>query len=256
MICFHNAGSTESNYTRPNTAFTNWVLKEAKDVELCALDYPGRNKLLQQPAHTSLETLAPDLVATLHDKLADGVPYMVWGHSVGTWVAFEFLILARKIGLPMPVAAILTGFPGPQLPESERRWRKSATLDDAGMKEELFNWDKAHFSGPGKVVFEKDFWTGPSGCSLMRADFRLYDEYQFKHSDQPKFDFPIHAMHMEDEFVNLPEQIQLWEAWTSKKFDYRVMKGMGHLNCFIMMPLIKTYFTAVTEIIKEYHAGL
>jgi len=256
MICFHNAGSTESNFTRPNTVFTNWILKEAKDVELIAVDYPGRNKLLKEKAHTSIETLAPDLLATLYDKVADGVPYIMWAHSVGTWVAFEFMILARKIGLPMPTAAILTGFPGAHLPEGERRWRKSATLDDAGMKEELFNWDPAHFKGVGKVVFGDEFWTGPSGVGLMRADFRLYDEYVFKHLDEPKFDFPMHSMHMEDENIVLPEQVRLWEAWTTAKFDFRVMKGMGHLNCFIMPDKIKPYFTAVTDIVKEYHAGL
>jgi len=256
MICFHNAGSTESNYTRPNTAFTNWIVKEAKDVELIAVDFPGRNKLLKEKAHTSIETLAPDLLATLYDKVADGVPYIVWAHSVGTWVALEFMILVRKIGLPMPKAAVLTGFPGAHMPEGERRWRKSASLDDAGMKEETFNWDPSHFKGPGKVIFEDDFWTGPSGCSLMRADFRLYDEYVFKHFDEPKFDFPIHSMHMEDERIVLPEQVQLWEAWTTAKFDFRVMKGMGHLSCFIMPDKIRPYFTAVTDIIKEYHAGL
>merc|ERR1719188_2008635 len=125
MICFHNAGSTESNYTRPNTAFTNWILKEAKDVELIAVDYPGRNKLLKEKAHTSIETLAQDLLATLYDKVADGVPYIVWAHSVGTWVAFEFMILARKIGLPMPKAAFLNAFPAPHMPTSKRAWGKS-----------------------------------------------------------------------------------------------------------------------------------
>merc|ERR1711920_1220195 len=86
-----------SNYSRPNTVFTNWILKEAKDVELIAVDYPGRNKLLKEKAHTSIETLAPDLLATLYDKVADGVPYIMWAHSVGTWVAFDTYCFKYKV---------------------------------------------------------------------------------------------------------------------------------------------------------------
>merc|ERR1712151_836904 len=36
VFCFHGAGSTESNYTAPDTPFLMWA-KAAKDVEICAL---------------------------------------------------------------------------------------------------------------------------------------------------------------------------------------------------------------------------
>merc|ERR1719240_2208151 len=72
----------------------------------------------------------------------DGVPYIVWGHSVGTWVGFEFLMLARKIGLPMPKAAFFMTFPAPHMPESKRPWQQSAKLTSDQMKEEVMAWDK------------------------------------------------------------------------------------------------------------------
>merc|ERR1712012_256981 len=106
----------------------------------------------------------------VYDKLTDGVPYMVWGHSVGTWVSFEFLILARKIGLPMPKAYFSNAFPAPHMPVAMRPWHKSRTLNDAQMKEELISWDKDHFGGAGKVIFDGTQWQD-TWLPLMRADF-------------------------------------------------------------------------------------
>merc|ERR1711920_573627 len=102
-----------------------WVKEKPQKVEMIAVDYPGRQKMLKKTKHTSTDTLAPVLLACLYEKLNDGVPYIIWGHSVGTWVAFEFLIAARKMGLPMPIAAFWMAFPAPHLPEAKRNWHKN-----------------------------------------------------------------------------------------------------------------------------------
>jgi surfactin synthase thioesterase subunit len=52
-------------------------------------------------AQCGAQTVAAHVVRLLASRLAD-VPYCVIGHSVGTWVAFETLSLAREQGLPMP----------------------------------------------------------------------------------------------------------------------------------------------------------
>lgn len=251
-VCFHGAGTTEANFTSAGTPFLAWA-KETKAVEICALDFPGRNRLVNTKKHTSIDTLAPELLAVMHEKLSDGVPYVVWAHSVGTWVAFEFLVLARRLGLPMPKAGFFMAFPAPHLPESERPWPRSVTLDDSQLRDELMNWDMDHFGGAGKVAFESE-WTG-TWEPLLRADFRLFDEYQFRHFDAPRFDFPIHAWHFDGEHYSQPEMIWMWRDWTNAEFESRVMEGMGHLTCFYKTDLKRRYFEAVTELMKG-HAGL
>lgn len=249
ILCLHSAGGAESAYTSPGTPLLSWV-KEAKNVELCALDFPGRNRLLKAERHTSIDTLAPDLLGAVFDKLADGVPYVVWAHSVGAWVAFELLLLARRAGLPMPRAGLFMAFPAPHLPEPERPWRRSAGLDDEELREELMCWDAEHFQGPGGTVFELG-WAG-TWEPMLRADFRLFDEYEFRHAGAPRFDFPIHAWHFEREQRCRPEMISMWRDWTSAGFDHRVMEGMGHLTCFYEPELKRRYFERVTEVLRGY----
>lgn len=250
ILCFHNAGSAESCFTGPGTPFIQWA-KETKAIEICAFDYPGRDKLMKAKKHESIATLAPELVAVFYEKLTDGVPYITWGHSVGTWVSFEFLQIVRKLGLPMPLAGFFCAFPAPHMPEDQRNWQKNRGLNEAQFKEELKNWDVGHFTGAGKVVYDEPAWT-ETWQPLMRADFCLFDEYQYTHQDAPKFDFPIHAWHFEGEHYNKPEQIELWKDCTSGKFDFQIMKEMGHLTCMYNPAMKKAYFQKVTDLMKEY----
>mmetsp|Transcript_44214 Transcript_44214/g.102122 ORF Transcript_44214/g.102122 Transcript_44214/m.102122 type:complete len:383 (-) Transcript_44214:234-1382(-) len=254
VICFHNAGSTESTYTGPGTVFMKWA-KEA-NVEVIGVDYPGRNKVQKEEFQTSAGPLAQLLLEITYNKVADGVPYCVWAHSVGTWVAFEFLILARKLGLPMPRAAFLNAFPSPTLPLEKRPWPQSRHMPSDGIKGELKNWDDKHFGpqGPGKVIFENDWektWE-----PMMRADFRLYDEYDFVHKGSPPFAFPITVLHMDQEFYNKKEWLEDWKEWTTGEFSLEVMEGMGHLTCWYVPENKVKYLTRVTDGLKKVLAGL
>eukprot|EP00440_Ansanella_granifera_P067391 gb/GFBE01073097.1/.p1 GENE.gb/GFBE01073097.1/~~gb/GFBE01073097.1/.p1 ORF type:complete len:388 (+),score=112.55 gb/GFBE01073097.1/:1-1164(+) len=250
VLCFHNAGSAESCYTGPGTPFLSWI-KETKQVELMAFDYPGRDKLLKAKMHTSTDTLAPELVAVAYDKLTDGVPYIVWGHSVGTWVGFEFLMHARKIGLPMPKAAFFVSFPSPDFAEDKRPWRVNAKLSSDEMKKEVKSWDNTHFDGAGKVVFDEPAWK-ETWEPMMRADFALFDEYKCQHAGAPKFDFPLHAWWCEGEHLIKKEMVEAWKDWTSGPFDFATLKDTGHLTAFYKPDLKKAYFQKVTDLMKGY----
>lgn len=249
IFCFPPAGGAESVYTAKKTPFMNWVL-ETNSVEVVALQYPGRENMLKDGLHTSLATLSSLILAVIYDKIADGVPYFVWGHSVGTWLCFEVLMLARKVGLPMPKAAVLNAFPAPHIPEEKRPWQKSENLEDEEFKEELRLWDDAHFNGPsGVTLFRADNW--PIYGPIMRADFHLFDEYEFTHYGAPKFDFPLHCWHMDDEHFNSADMIKSWRHWTSNKFEFCKLP-MGHLSCLYKEEFKNEYLAKVTEVFKDY----
>ena len=58
----------------------------------------------------------------------------VVAHSVGTWSAYEFLMLARDRGLPMPKHIFLSAMAAPDIPEDRRPWRKNRDLDEDSFK--------------------------------------------------------------------------------------------------------------------------
>ena len=58
----------------------------------------------------------------------------VIAHSVGTWCAYEFLMLARARGLPMPEHVFLSAMAAPDIPEDVRPWRRNRDLDEESFK--------------------------------------------------------------------------------------------------------------------------
>ena len=63
-----------------------------------------------------------------------GPRVQVIAHSVGSWNAYEFLMLARARGLPMPKHAFLSAMAAPDIPEHSRPWRRNKDLDEDSFK--------------------------------------------------------------------------------------------------------------------------
>ena len=79
------------------------------------------------------------------DKLccpSPSVTLQVIAHSVGTWVAYEFMQAARATGLPLPRHAFLSAMAAPDLPLAQRPWRRQAKLDEAEFQVTPFLADK------------------------------------------------------------------------------------------------------------------
>ena len=109
---------------------------------------------------------------TASDSIERVVPWIVVGHSVGSWCAFEFVRLARSLGFPPPALACLSGFPAPDVPTRQRPWTPNKGLDDAAFKDECRGWgvDEAVFAPHAWRVFEP----------TLRADFTLFDAYTYE----------------------------------------------------------------------------
>lgn len=94
-------------------------------------------------------------------------------HSVGTWISFEFLQACRGAGVPLPKLAFLSGMASPDIPFEERPWRQQKNLNEEEFKDECREWDIS------EVVFSAGMW--PMYQPLLRADFTIFDEYEYTH---------------------------------------------------------------------------
>ena len=116
----------------------------SNDAELLAVQLPGRAARAKEPPFGSARDAARALMPvvarrlfapsthepfssnddatddTASDSIERVVPWIVVGHSVGSWCAFEFVRLARSLGFPPPALACLSGFPAPDVPTRER----------------------------------------------------------------------------------------------------------------------------------------
>lgn len=73
------------------------------NVQVLAVQPPGRAQRMREPQHASLQDMATALLPIVAHELCSR-PYALVAHSVGTWAAFELLRLALSKGMAGPPA--------------------------------------------------------------------------------------------------------------------------------------------------------
>jgi medium-chain acyl-[acyl-carrier-protein] hydrolase len=206
LVCFSYAGAGSS-------AFRQWPAALPGDVELLAIELPGREARIREPR---FERLAP-LVAALTDAAAPRIdpPFAIYGHSLGALVGFGFACELRRRGLPGPCHLFVSGRRAPQLPEPS----SLATLPDRELLAAL-----RRLGGVPDIVFaDPDLvaWYLP----IIRADVRI-SELEVIADDAP-LACPITAFGgLSDERAR-PAEITAWRSQTSAAFDHELFPG-GH----------------------------
>lgn len=109
VVCFHNAGSAASTYTGTRTGENPLVSHcEQKGGELLALELPGREMRRNEPRERKLRPYVEALYPVLAPLLQEAIPYVVIGHSMGTWLSygarrrssaplFSFLVFSARL---------------------------------------------------------------------------------------------------------------------------------------------------------------
>lgn len=105
-------------------------------------------------------------------------------------------------------------------------------------------------SKAGQIVVKEEQWA-KQYCALVRADFRLFDEYKFQHEGVPKFKFPIYSFCMKKDTRVTPQLASLWKDWTAAEFTLDEL-DMGHLTALFAADKREIYFAKVVEAMKKF----
>lgn len=182
------------------------------DVEVCAIQLPGRERRFREPALKSVEAIVDQLAPVL-GELFDR-PYAIFGHSLGALVGFELVRRLRKEGRPLPLHLFASGHRAPHLPDPDPPIHH---LPDAQFVEEL-----RHLNGTPQEVFES-----PELLELilpvLRADFTAAETYAYR-SDAP-LSCPITALGGTRDAMISRDELQAWQEHTSIDFELYLLEG-------------------------------
>ncbi|MFE4961833.1 thioesterase II family protein [Streptomyces sp. NPDC056660] len=98
------------------SVFRPWQHLLGPGTELVPVQLPGREIRMTEPAETSVVRLAERLAAPLARR-AEGLPYVLFGHSMGALLAYELALGLQDSGRP-PAALVVSGSVPPHLPRS------------------------------------------------------------------------------------------------------------------------------------------
>lgn len=227
LFCLPYVGGAASVYAAWDGAF-------GEHVEVCPIELPGHWARLRETAFTGLDPLVDALASALVDEL--DVPYALFGHSMGSLLAFELARELRRRHAREPVALFVSGGQGPRLP------RRRPPLHDAS-DEQIVARLRAIGGLPDEISEEPELLRRV--MPTLRADFAVCETYEYR-AGRP-LDCPVVAFAGRDDHEVPPARVASWLEETTGRFDYHVLPG-GHF-------FVRTEQAAVFDMIQGRLSG-
>jgi medium-chain acyl-[acyl-carrier-protein] hydrolase len=223
LFCFHYAGGSALIY-RP------WAQKLPANVEVVAIQLPGRATRMHEPLVTKLT----DVVAPIAEALAPllNQPFALFGHSMGALIAFEVARFLRRQGRALPAHLFVSGRSAPQLN------REHAPLHNLP-KDELMAELQELDGTPREVLEHPELME--LVLPMLRADFSICDTYEY--TVEPPLGCPITAFGGLQDFDVTRRRIEMWREQTTATFTMRMFPGNHffiHSNETLLLNLLAT----------------
>lgn len=205
LVAFPFAGGGAS-------VFRLWPELLPADIELCAVQLPGRETRFKELGFvrmTELARSAADALQPLTDR-----PIVLFGHSMGALAAFELAREWRRRGVPAPQRLIVSGHAAPHRPA---RGRALHALSDDAFRSEL-----RRLNGTPEGVLENEELF-QAFLPTLRADFAVCETYTC--ADEAPLDLPIVAVAgIGDPRANF-DDLDAWRIHTRSGFSLRLHPG-------------------------------
>lgn len=205
LICFPYAGGGSRTYQ-------SWAAKLPDAVELVAVQPPGRGSFIGTKAYNNMASLMVALEQVLQPLLDR--PYVLFGHSLGSRVAFEFLHQMQLKKQRLPEAFFASGSCSP---DTVKLKAPTHHLPEAQFIAELQRLNGT----PAEALENKELMS--ILLPLLRADFQIAETYCY--TGTSSFPCELYVLGGEND-VDVPvETLSRWGNFFSKKLQVHTFPG-------------------------------
>jgi pyochelin biosynthesis protein PchC len=207
LFCFPFAGGS-AGY------FHSLARSLEPDISVLGVQYPGRQDRRHEPLIEDIGQLADEVCEALIPW--ETRPLALFGHSMGSLVAFEVARRLERDNRRLPLALIASGCPAP----SCHRDKIPYASDDDSLIANL-RW----LGGTDPALLDDDEMTRLM-LPVIRGDYRAVATYRAP-TTEPMVHVPIVAMTGDhDQSVSF-EEASAWRGHTTRSFEIKVLAG-GH----------------------------
>jgi surfactin synthase thioesterase subunit len=223
MRTLHGSGDGDRvlvclSYCGGGTApFRRWGAALPDSVDLAPICYPGREGRYNTPFARDWTELLDDVLGTLRGIARR--PYVLFGHSMGAWVAFEAAARMEALGLRPPEALVVSANDAPTRWEQRRTRRPNAGDTDA----ELLRWMREVGQLPAEILADADLCE--MAVELLRADLVMSSTYRYRPG--VRVSAPMQVIHGTTDPVAGAEAAQRWRELSTGPFATLCLPG-GH----------------------------
>ncbi|WP_225829865.1 thioesterase II family protein [Streptomyces sp. NK08204] len=205
LVCLPHAGGSA-------TFYSGLARTLAPDIDVLAVQYPGRLERRAEPPMKDLTALAEALVTELAPWTDRA--FALFGHSLGSMVAFETARRFEAMGRT-PVCLFVSGRGAP----SRHRREFGTELDDTTLLQQM-----RRLGGTDPRVFaDEDLMR--LALPVLRADYHMVENYRYVPG--PPLSCPVTALNGRTDPKVSPPDIAAWRDHTTASFDSLTFPG-GH----------------------------
>lgn len=207
LFCVPHAGGSAS-------AFMRWRRFLPTDVDLVPVELPGRGVRMGEKPLTDARSAAADVARHIQDHRRRELPYAVWGHSMGSLIAFEaYHALDHQ---DRPDHMILSGRTAPHT--DGRR----STLHRIGNDDAFIAAVDSYGGGTKEALAEPQL--RELMLPILRADFELSETYQWSPKDET-MSCPVTVVNGRQDTSVTHQRMHAWQELASQEIDFRVVEG-------------------------------
>ncbi|MEJ7808446.1 MAG: alpha/beta fold hydrolase [Telluria sp.] len=207
LYCFSYAGGSAH-------AYSSWQAALGPDIEVCAIQLPGRGMRMAEQPYTSMQELVVALAQVLTKQ--DRTPFAFFGHSMGALLALELARFCARHSLDMPLCLIASGAAAPQF---DRPPRNLHTLSDDALIDALRDYD----GSPPEVLEHRELMA--LLLPMIRADFQLIESHVYR-AGRP-LELPLTVFVGDGDGQITQESAPHWQKETHGPCQVRQFQG-GH----------------------------
>ena len=204
LICLPYAGGSISTYA-------NWINEVPERVEIIAVLPPGRGVRFIEPPFDSMHTLVDSLFSALTPMLTE--PYVIFGHSLGSWVGYELLKKIQASNLPLPHYFFASGARSPHLVKKKENIH---ALPDEQFKEKL----KKLNGTPPSIIENHELMEFL--MPVLRADFKIANDYCAAFDEVA---CPVTVIGGNNDAEISIEELHAWGALFAEPIEVEVVEG-------------------------------
>lgn len=223
LFCLPFAGGGASIYH-------GWPQALGGDVELRAVQLPGRESRLREPrikSATALAEAVADAIGPYLDR-----PYALFGYSMGALLAFETARALRRRGQPLPAHLFAAAFRAPHAPPAVPPMARLA-------RDELVGAVRKHYQPPEDVFHIPEL--ADLYLPILRDDIALVDDYVYQ--SEPPLACAIDAYVGEQDRSTPLEANARWSEQTTGAFAQTVFSG-SHFFLRDELPALQAHVAA------------
>lgn len=204
LFCFAYAGGGA-------TIYRSWASLLPPEVEICAIQFPGREERINDIPFTRISPLIDNLTQAIQPYLTK--PYAFFGHSMGALVSFELARSLRRLST-MPSHLFASAHRAPQVPDPRPPTHQ--------LSEEKFKQMLLELNGTPRPVLENDELMQML-VPVLRADFAACETYAY--TPGTPLNCPITVFGgLNDHEISYAD-LEAWRVQTRRAFQLYMLEG-------------------------------